>query len=259
MFHAIGNLCYRFRWIVIGLWIVLFGVSVVATPLLANVLTAGFTNPHAPSQQAAALIQATFKQGETNVLVVFQGSTSKATSEEFKAAEQRALDRLTAAKIADLGSIQTYASTGSDLLVSKDGMSSVAVLNFSAPSQTVQKEIGQIQSALAGSQLKTYVTGGPAVNQELSDFSFRDLRKVELYGLPVALIALIFVFGSLVSAALPVVTGGLAVTVTLGGMYLIGRTTSMSIFCHEHGHSAGAGGGHRLRALYGVAFPGGAA
>jgi uncharacterized membrane protein YdfJ with MMPL/SSD domain len=68
------------------------------------------------------------------------------------------------------------------------------------------------------------------VNADLTEQSFRDLQKVELYGLPVALIALIFVFGSLVSAALPVITGGLAVTVTLGAMYLIGHATSMSIF-----------------------------
>ena len=74
MFHAIGNFCYRFRWIVIAVWVVLFGVSVVATPLLANVLTAGFTNPNAPSQEAAAAIQKTFKQGETNLLVVFKAT-----------------------------------------------------------------------------------------------------------------------------------------------------------------------------------------
>ncbi len=230
MFHAIGNFCYRFRWIVIALWIVVFGVSVAATPFLADTLTAGFANPHAPSQQSAALIQETFKQGETNLLVVFQSDKLQAASEEFKAAEQRALDGLTAANIPNLESVQTYASTGSDLLVSKDGTSSVAVLNFSAPSQTVQKGMQEIKAALAGSELKTYVTGGPAVNEELTDFSVRDLQKVELYGLPVALIALIFVFGSLVSAALPVVTGGMAVTVTLGGMYLIARATSMSIF-----------------------------
>jgi putative drug exporter of the RND superfamily len=231
MFHALGNFCYRFRWIVIAVWIVLLGVSIVATPYLANVLTAGFSNPNAPSQQASALIQKTFNQGETNLLVVFQGDTSaSATSEEFKAEEQQALDRLTAANVGNLESIQTYASTGSDLLVSKDGTGSVAVLNFSAPSQTVQKEVPAIKAALAGSALKTYVTGGPAVNEQLTDLSFKDLRKVEMYGLPVALIALIFVFGSLVSAALPVVTGGVAVTVTLGGMYLIARLTSMSIF-----------------------------
>jgi len=52
---------------------------------------------------------------------------------------------------------------------------------------------------------------------------------VEIYGLPVALVALIFVFGSLVAAALPVITGGLAVTVTLGPC-TDAKVTSMSIF-----------------------------
>lgn len=230
MFHAIGSFCYRFRWLVIAVWVVLFGVSVVATPLLADVLQAGFTDPGAPSQEAADLIQKTFDQGETNVLVVFQSDVLQATSEEFRAAEQAALDGLEAANIPHLQSIQTYASTGSDLLLSEDGSSSVAVLNFSAPSQTVQKETQQIEDALAGSELQTYVTGEPAVDSELNEYSFKDLQKVELYALPVALIALIFVFGSLVSAALPVVTGGLAVTVTLGGMYLLARATSMSVF-----------------------------
>jgi RND superfamily putative drug exporter len=230
MFHAIGNFSYRFRWIVIAVWVVLFGVSVVATPLLADVLQAGFTNPNAPSQQAADLIQKTFNQGETNVLVVFQSDALQATSEEFRAAEQRALDGLEAANIPHLQSIQTYASTGSDLLLSEDGTSSVAVLNFSAPTQTVQKETQRIKDALAGGELQTYVTGEPVVDAELTDYSFEDLRKVELYALPVALIALIFVFGSLVSAALPVITGGLAVTVTLGGMYLIARAVGMSVF-----------------------------
>ena len=101
MFHAIGNFCYRFRWIVIALWIVVFGVSVAATPFLADTLTAGFTDPNAPSEQSSALIQETFKQGETNLLVVFQSDTLQAASEEFKAAEQRALDGLTAANIAE--------------------------------------------------------------------------------------------------------------------------------------------------------------
>ena len=88
----------------------------------------------------------------------------------------------------------------------------------------------QIRAALEGTELQAYVTGEPAVYADLTEHSFRDLQKVEVYGLPVALIALIFVFGSLVAAALPVITGGLAVTVTLGAMYLIGRATSMSIF-----------------------------
>jgi RND superfamily putative drug exporter len=230
MFEAIGKFSYHYRWVMIGLWVVLFAVSVIATPFLENVLTGGFANPKAPSQQASALIEAKFQQGPTNLLVVFKSDTLQATSDEFKTAEQQTLDGLLQAGIPGLDTIQTYASTGSTQLVSKDGMSSVAVLSFSASQQDVQSEVDQIRGALRSSTLKTYLTGEPAIFSDISGYSFRDLRKVEVYGLPVALLALILVFGSLVAALLPVITGGMAVTVTLGAMYLVGRMTSMSIF-----------------------------
>ncbi len=230
MFEALGRFSYRFRWIVIAVWIVLFGVSVVATPRLADVLQGSFSNPDAPSQQAAALVEEKFQQGPTTVVVVFQSDDLQATDEAFQAAEAKALDGLTSAQIPHLESIQTYANSGATQLISEDGKSSVAVLSFSASLQEIQNEVEPIRAALEGTDLQVYVTGEPAVNADLTEQSFRDLQKVELYGLPVALIALIFVFGSLVSAALPVITGGLAVTVTLGAMYLIGHATSMSIF-----------------------------
>lgn len=230
MFEALGRFAYHFRWVVIGVWIALFAVSVVATPFLEDVLTGSFSNPDAPSQQADALIQQKFQQGPTTLLIVFKSADLEATSAEFQAAEKRALEGLTAGRIPYLLSVQTYATTGNPQLLSKDGKSSVAVLNFDAPMQTVQKEIKTIREALKDTRLSAYVTGEPAINSDLTDYSFSDLQKVELYGLPVALVALIFVFGSLVSAALPVITGGLAVTVTLGAMYLLGQASKLSIF-----------------------------
>ncbi|MGI5939796.1 MAG: MMPL family transporter [Thermoleophilia bacterium] len=230
MFEAIGRFSYRFRWWVIGLWVVLFAVSVAATPLLADVLQGGFSNPKAPAERAGKVIEERFHQGPTIVLILFKSETLKAADPAFQEAEQQALAGLTAAGTPFLDSIQTYASTGNPLFLSKDGRSSVAVLSFSAPLHIIQNEVEDIRTSLRDTGLQTYVTGEPAINADLTTYSFRDAQRVELYALPVALVALIFVFGSLVSAALPIVTGGLAVTVTLGGMYLLGRVTSMSIF-----------------------------
>ncbi len=82
------------------------------------------------------------QQGPTTLLVLFKSATLDARSEEFQAAEKKALDGLTAAQIPHLQSIQTYANTGSAQLVSKDGKSSVAVLNFTASLQTIQNRGG---------------------------------------------------------------------------------------------------------------------
>jgi RND superfamily putative drug exporter len=230
MFEALGRFAYRFRWYVIAFWIVIFAISIIATPHLEGVLNGGFADPNSSAEKAGSLIEEKFSQGPTNLAVIFQSDTLRATSQEFQDLEKQALDKLTEAKTAELTGADTYATTGNALMISEDGMSSVAVLYFSADLQTVQDEVVRIRQTLKNDGLKTTVTGEPAVYADLTSHSFKDLRKVEVYGLPVALIALILVFGSLVAAALPVVTGGLAVTVTLGAMYLIGRATSMSIF-----------------------------
>ena len=231
MFEAIGSFSYRFRWIVIGIWIVIFGVSVLATPFLEDVLTGGFANPSAPAQQAAAVIQEKFAQGPTTLLVVFKIADSRSDQCRVPGGGEAGARRNWRRNRSPVWTAsRPTRARAALLLLSKDGLSTVAVLNFSATEQEVQGQVGRIREALRATVLDTYVTGEPAIYADVSSYSFRDLRKVEIYGLPVALIALILVFGSLVAAALPVIIGGVAVTVTLGGMFLLAQATSMSIF-----------------------------
>ena len=55
--------------------------------------------------------------------------------------------------------------------------------------------------------LKTYVTGKPVVDREAQRISKADLSRAEAIALPLTLIALLFVFGSAVAAAMPVAMG----------------------------------------------------
>jgi len=112
---------------------------------------------------AAKLVEDKFQQGPTAVLIVFKSDTLQATNDEFIAAEEQALQGVQAARIPDLDSIQTYANTGAAQLVSEDGMSSVAVLNFSTTTQEVQSEVDRIRDALSSPTLETYITGEPAI------------------------------------------------------------------------------------------------
>ena len=58
----------------------------------------------------------------------------------------------------------------------------------------------------------------------------RDLRRSELISLPLAALALLFVFGSLVAAGVPLVVGGAAVIVALAGIFVVASIMPMSIF-----------------------------
>ncbi len=235
MFHAIGRFSYRFRWLVIAFWVLLFAGGLVATPFLGNVLQGGgFSNADSSSDRAAALIEDKLALGRSNLVIVFHSDTLDVRSKEYQALEAQALAGLTPETIPYLTDVQTYASTGGDQLVSQDGKSSVAVLNFDAADAEVQTHVALVRdtvtAGLTSDALTAYVTGGPAVDADMSDLSMRDLRTVELFALPVALAALLVVFGTLVAAALPVLAGGVAVSVTLGIIYLLAKTTNMSIF-----------------------------
>jgi RND superfamily putative drug exporter len=234
VFAALGRIAYHRRRIVAAAWVALFIVGLALVPQLGGVLKGGgFSSQRV--QQAARLIQQRLDQGSTSLVVVFKGRTLDARSAAFRQQETKVLAALKAAEIPGLRNIESYASSGVPQLLARDGRSSAAVLTFDTSADSVQKQVDSIRAALASgaksTQLTPYVTGEAAITADMAHAALSDLRRVEMYGLPVALLALVVVFGTVVSAALPVVTGAMAVSVTLGAIYLLGRVTYMSIFC----------------------------
>ncbi len=63
------------------------------------------------------------------------------------------------------------------------------------------------------------LAGGPAFYGDVQAVSESDLRRSELISLPLAAIALVIVFGSLVASAVPLAVGGAAVVVALAVIF----------------------------------------
>jgi RND superfamily putative drug exporter len=74
-----------------------------------------------------------------------------------------------------------------------------------------------------------WVTGGPALFLDLNLASTQSLRTGELIALPATFLILLFVFRSLVAAALPVVVATLGVTCTLGILDFLAKSINMPI------------------------------
>jgi RND superfamily putative drug exporter len=78
--------------------------------------------------------------------------------------------------------------------------------------------------------LRVLLAGGPAFYGDIQVLSENDLRRSEFISLPLAALALLLVFGSVVAAGVPIVVGGSAVLVALGGLYFVAQQTDLSIF-----------------------------
>ena len=78
--------------------------------------------------------------------------------------------------------------------------------------------------------IRVQVAGGPAFYGDVQAVTERDLQRSELISLPLAALALLLVFGSLVAAGVPLAVGGASVLVALAGIFLVASVIPMSIF-----------------------------
>ena len=90
--------------------------------------------------------------------------------------------------------------------------------------------VDEVRSKVRSDKLETYVTGAPAVYQDLEEASNEDVKEAEKYAFPFAVIILIFAFGTLVAAGVPVLIGGASVVTALAALYFIAGIYDMSVF-----------------------------
>lgn len=84
--------------------------------------------------------------------------------------------------------------------------------------------------ALKYKESKITVTGEPIMVEDLNEASQKDLAKAEMIGLPIALLVLIFAFGGLVAASIPIVIGVSSILVSMGVVYFFHNFVDLSIF-----------------------------
>ena len=74
------------------------------------------------------------------------------------------------------------------------------------------------------------VAGAPAFYQDIETVSQRDLRRAELIVFPIALVALLLVFGSVIAAVMPLAVGAASVAMVLVSIVAVAQVTDLSIF-----------------------------
>lgn len=82
----------------------------------------------------------------------------------------------------------------------------------------------------ANGTVRMYVIGQGALGAAAQTSTKHDIAAAERWNMPVVLMVLVAVFGSLAAAAIPLILGLCTVTVTMGVVYLLSQLTTMSVF-----------------------------
>jgi uncharacterized membrane protein YdfJ with MMPL/SSD domain len=230
IFAAVGRFDYRFRrWLpIIGLAIVI-GTNVWAATSGGTLIQGGWVIDGSEEQRAAALIADRFKSEATTMLVVYRDPDRNAASPEFEATIEASL-----ARVADdpaVTKIQTYASSGAPALLSEDGATTMAVVYLAKGVEDAVSDAGRLADEVQHPPGVTmWITGIPQVYHEFNAKIEQDLFQAEAISLPIALLILLAVFGTVVGAALPLVIAGFAMPTAFAVISLLANVTDMSIF-----------------------------
>ena len=115
--------------------------------------------------------------------------------------------------------------------MSADGRTVYEVVALDLPPDRSPDALASVEAAIRQQPgLSIALAGGPAFYGDIQKVSEDDLRRSELIGLPLAALALLLVFGSVVAAGVPIVVGGLAVLVALAAIFVVASVMPMSIF-----------------------------
>ncbi|MBB4825148.1 RND superfamily putative drug exporter [Sporosarcina luteola] len=106
---------------------------------------------------------------------------------------------------------------------------SYALLHFSEPEKDRADVVTSIREAI-GDEKGVTLTGQSAITKDINTASQRDLMKAEAIGLPIAIIVLLFAFGSVAASLVPLFVGIATVVSTFGVLTLIGGQMDLSIF-----------------------------
>jgi uncharacterized membrane protein YdfJ with MMPL/SSD domain len=229
VFHSIGVFAYRFRWAILLLWgMLLISSSFFAPGLSGKLKGGGFEGANSEAEKVQNLMSGEFGLSPATLTVVFTGDGIPARSEEFQKAQENALAGVR--KLHDVRQVISYAGSKDSGFISEDGTKSYAVVTSDISIDATRNVVDEVRSKVRSDKLDTYVTGAPAVYQDLEEASNEDVKDAEKYAFPFAVIILIFAFGTLVAAGVPVLIGGASVVTALAALYFIAGIYDMSVF-----------------------------
>ena len=229
MFAAWGSWVARFRRPVFVLTLAaVIAAGVWGMGVFGRLTEGGYNDPNSESARAAEVAQEALGAQGGDVVVIY---TPARGSIDDPALVRRVEDRLGALPRGAVRAVSTYWRDKVPQYVSQDKRSAVAVLTLVGEDESAKlASYREIDDGLDVEGTRTRVAGGAVLADASATRSTQDMALAEAVSLPIVLILLLFIFGSLVAAALPVMVGGAAVLGSLGVLHAVALTHEVNSF-----------------------------
>ena len=231
MFGRWGAFVYRHRRLVVVATLAVALASLTLASKAAGVLSSGgWLDKGSESAQVADRLASEFGTGKSSLIVLYRAPAGvDAGSPAYQAQVTASLARLRADR--RVAGIVGYAETGAARFVSRSRSMTYVVVELQASDEQSVAELDPLRAEIVtppGSTIQ--LTGYAPITVDSAAQSEKDLERAEIVSLPLALMILVAVFGSLVAAAMPLLVAGLSIPTALALIYIAAQHTEMSIF-----------------------------
>ncbi len=189
--------------------------------------------PNIESGRALELVNEELPVVSTNsVTYVFSHDSLSWNDTEFEEEVREALEGLDEVSLGVLGISLAYDSPNDTahlaMHVSRDGHRTAAFVEFNGTDEEIEEEVKVIKGAVSSDELEVLVTGSMVINTDFDRLLEADQLRAEIIGIPISLVILLFVFGTLTASVLPLAVAGCMFPLATGLAFFISDWFSMT-------------------------------
>jgi len=228
---ALGMLCWRRPWHVLAIW--LFAIllaSITISQTSDRLLSGSGRIEGSMSDRVDRLLSGEFGVEDGQALILtFRSPSLDASPDAFDDFLDNVTDELISVpSVADVATAEELVERR------RDGQGHALLIEMATDGAlATEQEVPKIRAVVkeAGKDLQDFdwaITGRAALNYDINIFSVRDSAASEMRALPLALLVLLYAFGAVVSASLPILLAVAARTVAFASILIAAGTWEVS-------------------------------
>jgi uncharacterized membrane protein YdfJ with MMPL/SSD domain len=224
-----GSRVVRWRWWVLaaGLAFVILG-GVWGTGVFGALGSGGFDDSRSESQRSDALLVQQLGRTSTDVVVLFRNPAATVDDPAYRQTVDSVLAKFPASKAA---AVNTYWTTHSPTLISADKHATFAAVSLKDPDDNIDMvKYDPMRDAVEGSGYSVQVGGANAVGADINERVTASIGRAEGLSMPILLVLMTIVFGSVAAASLPLAIGVFAIMGSFIALRVISLTSDVSVF-----------------------------
>lgn len=233
MFALLGRLLCRFPWLFVAIASAVVGLAAGygADVVKHLTLAPGWDVPDSGSELAFKHLRDRLGKDETPVIVLFRaksGLPAKVDDPAFRDAVEAALAGI--GDNPDVSAVQSYYGSGDTRLRSAEGDMTYALIKLKLAADEGMGAYQRLREQLRSERVEIELGGELATYVDVREQLAKDIWNAELVSFGLLAVLLVWVFGSVVAAALPLIIGGVTIVLSAALLKFFTLFTDVSVY-----------------------------